>query len=61
MSIHDKIVPCPCGSNEPSYWLKDGYGIELCRACPRCERARIEAYRPDIMERYEASEPIDEE
>lgn len=52
---------CQCGSGlnpEPAY---DGYGIFLCYTCARCHEKSMLKYRPDIMERYEADEPIEEE
>ena len=38
---------------EYSWWLKDGYGIELCKVCDKCEKAKLATYRSDIMERYD--------
>lgn len=51
---------CECGSKKPSYWLYDGHGIALCKACDTCKPMRLKRYRPDINTRYEADEPIDE-
>ena len=51
---------CNCGSNLPAYWLYDGYGIALCKACDKCKRLKLSRYRPDIMSAYEADEPIDD-
>lgn len=61
MSTRGRVVSCPCGSGEPSVWLRDGYGIELCRACSACREERLARYRPDIMERYETDEPVEPE
>ena len=44
-----------------TYWIKDGYGIPLCRACPDCEDEKLAQFRPDIKSRYDADEPIDDE
>lgn len=52
---------CPCGSGEPKTKHYDGYGIFLFYACPECENEKMSRYRPDIMERYECEEPIEEE
>lgn len=50
---------CDCDSGHASYWLNDGYGIPLCRACIKCESGKLKRYRADINERYESDEPID--
>ena len=52
---------CSCGSGEQSYWLRDGYGIELCKVCDKCEKEKLSHYRSDIMERYDCDEPIEED
>lgn len=39
----------------------DGYGIFLTYACEKCEDEQMKKYRPDIMDRYEADEPIEPE
>lgn len=51
--------PCSCGSGEPRYPINDGHGIFLTMACSRCEEAQLAKYRPDVMERYDADEPIE--
>jgi hypothetical protein len=51
---------CECGSRKPSYWLYDGHGIALCKACDTCKPMRLKRYRPDILSAYEADEPIDD-
>ena len=33
----------------------------MCRVCPDCEDAKLAQFRPDIRERYDADEPIDED
>ena len=48
-------------STEHTYWIKDGYGIPLCRVCPDCEDEKLAQFRSDIRGRYEADEPIDDE
>ncbi len=50
---------CNCGSGEWSYWIYDGYGIELCRACPKCQAEKLKGYRSDIMSRYPTSDQIE--
>jgi hypothetical protein len=42
-----------------SWWMRDGYGIELCRVCDACEDAKAAKYRPDVFSAYEADESID--
>jgi hypothetical protein len=44
-----------------SWWAYDGYGIELCRVCEKCEREKMRKYRHDIHTRYECDEPIEPE
>lgn len=49
-------------SKEPSYWLFDGQGIELCRACDRCKEQKLLRYRIEILEHYSqdmVDEPIE--
>lgn len=46
-------------SSEPAYWLKDGRGIELCKACDLCEASKLLQYRPEILRHYTQNE-IDE-
>ena len=50
---------CGCGSREIRYPLHDGHGIFLCYACENCEAEKLGEFRPDIMESYDASEPIE--
>ena len=53
-----------CGPHikgDGSWWAYDGYGIELCRVCEKCEEIKLSRYRSDIMERYECDEPIESE
>jgi len=52
---------CACGSGHHRHALYDGYGIFLCYACDACEARRLAGYRPDIGERYDCDEPIDED
>ena len=56
--------PCNCGSGLPSRWLRDGRGIELCRACDACEDERLSGYRPEVLRPYtqaDVDEPIEPE
>lgn len=59
--MSDDVRPCPCGSGLPSRWVKDGHGIPLTRTCQACHDRKMKEFRPDIMEKYEADEPIDPE
>lgn len=56
-----KQIECYCGSGLVRYPLVDGHGIFLCYACEKCEVEKLSRYRPDIMEAYEADEPLEEE
>jgi hypothetical protein len=53
--------PCPCGSGELREAQYDGHGIFLTYTCSQCEGEKMGKYRPDIHERYECDEPIDED
>lgn len=55
--------PCPCGSEQTSYWQYDARGIELCRTCPECHDRKMSGYRADVIDNpnYYADELIDEE
>lgn len=51
-------------SVEPSWWAKDGRGVELCRVCDRCEAEKLARYRPEILQHYnelDVDESIDED
>jgi len=52
---------CTCGSGERREAQYDGHGIFLCYTCEKCYARKMQGYRSDIFERYEADEPIDEE
>lgn len=51
--------PCTCGSGKPRRAKHDGHGIFLCYVCDDCEAERMSMFRPDIMTRYQADEPIE--
>jgi hypothetical protein len=53
--------PCRCGSGAYPYALHDGHGIFLCYACDSCRAKKLAGYRPDILEFYDADEPIESE
>lgn len=46
-------------SSEPSRWLRDCHGIELCRVCDACEPEKRKHYRPEVFSGYDQSD-IDE-
>jgi hypothetical protein len=51
-------------SKEPSWWFKDGRGIELFRGCEKCAPEKRKRYRPEILKPYDQSdvnEPIEPE
>jgi hypothetical protein len=52
---------CRCGSGREETPQYDGYGIFLCYTCPKCHARRMAGFRPDVMQRYDADEPIEEE
>jgi hypothetical protein len=52
---------CRCGSGQYQHALHDGHGIFLTYACERCETEKLQEFRRDIMEYYEADEPIEED
>jgi hypothetical protein len=52
---------CFCGSGEPKYPLKDGYGIFLTYVCDKCVKQKRSEFRVDIFEQYETDEQIDAE
>lgn len=37
----------------------DGHGIFLTYTCPRCPADKLAEFRADILELYDAEEPID--
>jgi hypothetical protein len=51
---------CPCGSGLYPERIYDGHGIYLTRACDKCRDEKLSHFRPDIMERYDADEAIEE-
>jgi len=52
---------CHCGSGHPAYPEYDGHDIFLFYACDKCRKKKLSKYRPDILERYRADEPLDDE
>jgi hypothetical protein len=56
-----KIDVCRCGSGLEREPLYDGHGIFLDYACDRCRDNVLSRFRPDIEDRYECDEPIDED
>jgi hypothetical protein len=60
MGCGNMRTECTCGSGEHPQAQYDGYGIFLCYTCSRCEKAKLAKFRPDIFERYDADEPIEE-
>lgn len=54
-----RVFPCSCGSGESSYWLYDGNGIELCKACGSCEQEKLSGYKNEILHPYSEND-VDE-
>jgi hypothetical protein len=52
---------CPCGSGKSPEAIYDGYNIFMCYACDGCKAEKLAGFRPDIFERYDADEPIDDD
>ena len=52
---------CPCGSQQPCWPLKDGYGIFMAYVCDKCVAKTLSHFRDDIFERYQTDEPIEED
>lgn len=52
---------CSCGSGKEAPQHLDGHGIFLTYACEDCWPRKLKGFRPDILEAYEADEPIDPE
>jgi hypothetical protein len=45
-----------------SWWEYDAQGIELCKVCDRCMKAKLARYRPEILSGYDqgdVDEPIE--
>lgn len=59
--MEQDMSKCDCGSGLKKLPATDGYGIFLCYTCAKCHDAKMQRYRSDIMERYDADEPIDED
>ena len=49
---------CACGSGEPPYPLRDGYGIFMCFTCDNCVAEKLSHFRDDIFTQYDTDEPI---
>ena len=52
---------CPCGSNEPCWEERDGYGIFMCFVCDKCREEKLSHFRDDIFTQYETDEQIEED
>lgn len=52
---------CRCGSGKFPYWERDGYGIPLVKCCDDCRAEKLKGFRPDVKERYDCDEPIEED
>lgn len=52
---------CPCGSGEPCWALKDGYGIFMSYVCDDCCARVMSKYRDDIFDRYPTDEQIEDD
>ncbi len=52
---------CDCGSGLYSEWIYDARGIEVCRACIKCEKEKTKGYRQDIFTdpNYWTDEPVE--
>ena len=52
---------CPCGSGEPCWELRDGYGIFMTYVCDHCHSEKLSHFRDDIFTQYETDEQIEED
>ena len=50
---------CTCGSKEPCWPLKDGYGIFLTYVCDHCIKEKRTEFRDDIFCQYDTDEQIE--
>lgn len=52
---------CLCGSGMDRRAEYDARGIFLCYTCPKCRKAKLAGYRPDVLTdaNYWADEDID--
>lgn len=57
----DEYEKCDCGSGQYRYTVNDGYHIFLTYVCEECESNKLATYRPDILERYETDEQIEDD
>jgi len=52
---------CDCNSGRYRFPLNDGYGIFMCYVCDKCIDRKIKKFRPDIFERYQTFEQIEDD
>jgi len=52
---------CNCGSGEPPWAEKDGYGIFLTYVCDKCRKEKLSHFRDDIHTQYQTDEQIEED
>ena len=57
MQVHRCLGDVP--SQEPCYWLYDGRGIPLCKACDKCRDIKLSKYRVEILTHYNEND-VDE-
>jgi len=58
--IDEEYRKCNCNSGKDKYPLYDGYRCFLTYVCEDCENDKLATYRPDILERYETDEQIED-
>lgn len=55
----DDLKRHPHTKNDGSWWEHDAKGIPLCRVCPKCRKAKLSGYRPEILSGYSQAD-VDE-
>ena len=50
---------CTCGSGEPCWPLRDGYGIFLTYVCDDCIKEKRAEFRSDIFCQYDTDDQIE--
>jgi hypothetical protein len=59
--MKNHLKRCPCGSGKEAEALYDGHNIFMTYACDACRKKKIAKFRPDIFEKYETDEQIEED
>jgi hypothetical protein len=53
-SLFEELKYHECIEDGESPWREyDAQGIYLCRVCPKCRKAKLSRYRPEILSGYD--------